>query len=141
LGTWTLLSSELVMGRSGFMSILINTTIYIVGGEGPSGVFTQSIEKAIIYPDGQLGSFSTISYTTAFHILGGLFYDGQYLNVVGGYGAGNPNYQSERAEVNSDGSLGVWEPAPELEDERDGFAYLQTSTDAYVIGGCCDTNV
>ncbi len=134
LGTWTLLSSQLVTGRRSFSTVLINTTIYVAG-------YTKGVELATVYTDGELSTFTTISNTVAFHYDPGLFYDGEYLNVIGGYYGGDGNYRSERAQVYPDGSLGTWEPAPYLEDERDGFAYLQTSTDAYVIGGCCDTNV
>jgi hypothetical protein len=135
LGTWTLLSSELVPGRNGLMAILIDTTIYVVGGTtAPGGLLTQSLEKCTMYPDGELGAFVTISSTTAYHVQGGLFYDGTYLNVIGGYLAGIPTYSSERAVINADGSLGIWEPAPALEMERDFFGYIQTSTDCYVIG-------
>lgn len=128
LGTWTLLSSKLVMGRRNLMSLLVNTTIYVIGGD------IIPVERATIFPNGELSTFTTISNTVAAHEAGGLFYDGQYLNVVGGYFGGDLNYRSERAQVNPDGSLGSWQPASYLEMERDFFGYTQTTSACYVIG-------
>ena len=136
IGTWTLLSSKLNIGRHGHMSILIDTTVYVVSGVFSSGL-TQSIEKATVFPDGTLSAFTVISYTGGgvVHIQGALFYDRQYLNIVGGYNSGNYNYRSECATVNLDGSLGTWSPGPGLQVERGYLGYAQSTIAAYVIGG------
>ena len=67
LGTWSLLSSKLVTGRHEFSAILIDTTIYVVGGNSERGTFASSIERAFLYQDGNLGAFTDISATAAAH--------------------------------------------------------------------------
>lgn len=135
LGTWTLLSSQLAPGSTGPGTILINSTIYVVGGENAGGFNLRNVNEAVLSPAGEFGVFTTISYTGAYHVTPVLIYDGQYLNVIGGWLEGNVFEREERAMLNPDGSLGAWEAAPYLEDERQQFGYVQTSTDAYVIGG------
>lgn len=132
LGTWTLLSSKLVTGRVDFSAILIDTTIYVVGGYNERGNYASSIERAFVYEDGTLSAFTDISAAAAAHVDEGLFYDGTYLNVIGGYFFGDSNYREERAIVNADWSLGTWQPASYLLSEG-GAPFVQTTTDAYMI--------
>ncbi len=136
LGTWTLLSSELNIGRQSHMSILINTTLYVLDGFYISGG-TKSVEKATVSPDGELSAFTIIGNTVTYHEGGQCVYDGQYLYVIDGYLGGPPTYTCEKAQVFSDGSLGTWQPATaqQLNEDQSYFALVQTTTAAYVIGG------
>ncbi len=130
LGTWTQLSSQLLVGREGLSSILINTTVYVVGGANGAGFDMYSVEKATIFPDGQFSAFTTVTSTLEPHTDGdGLFYDGTYLNALSG------GFQSERAQINPDGSLGNWAQTSGLQMDIGGYGFLQTSSAAYVIGG------
>ena len=57
-----------------------------------------------------------------------------YLYVIDGYWGGDISYRVERAKINPDMSLGTWEPAPYLNQQRIA-PYAQTSTAVYVISG------
>ncbi len=133
LGTWTLLTSQLVTAGEGPSAILINTTMYVVSGFNNGYIY--DVEKATISSDGELSAFTTLRGTTVPHNGCGLFYDGQYLNVVGGAPYFVTSYYSERANINTDGTLDAWEEAPYLQTELLAFGYVQTKDDAYVIGG------
>ena len=136
LSNWTLSTSNLLVGRRRLSSILIDSTIYVTGGYCDSTSDTRNIECANIYPDGELGPFSIKGQTKPYHSHPAMFYDGKYLNIIGGWnGGGYFNYRGERVLVNADGSLGEPELASPLANEKGGFGYVQASMGGYVIGG------
>lgn len=139
LSSWTLLTTHLNAARIGHGIISIDTTIYIQGGASVGNFYNNTVEYATVFPDGQLSAFITsTSNPIAIHAGGGLFYDGQYLNVVGGYRGGDSDFREEHALIYPDGSLGSWIMGPYLQTERFQFGYVQTQTGAYVIGGNFD---
>ncbi len=120
----------LITGRDNLSAIIVNTTLYVVGGEDGAGFPLYSVEKATIFPDGQLSAFTTVNADLDAPDGGGLYYDGTYLNAVGG-----GDSVTERALINPDGSLGNWELTSGLQMWDGGFGVVQNSSAAYVIGG------
>ncbi len=139
LGSWILCTSQLATGRYDQASILINTTLYVMCGFNGSGI-VKSVERACLYPDGELSAFSTLNSTETEHGDNTVVYDGQYINYIdeaNGVIANDPNYYSERAQVYPDGSLGSWEyvPSQRFNVPRGDPGFVTTSFAAYAIGG------
>jgi hypothetical protein len=138
ISEWTLSTSLLQIGRNYLSSIVINSTVYVIGGSSYLRNDSNNIECAPIYNDGELGAFKFEGTTKTYHIGPALLHDGKYLYVIGGYsGGGNFEYRVERMLINSDGTLGDPMIAPGLQYETAGFGYVQASTGGYVIGGDC----
>ena len=137
LGEWSVLTSHLVYGRRRLSTILIDSTIYVVGGLSLDYQSQMNkFEKATLNSDGELSSFEICGTTKTYHLYPALFYDGKHIYVIGGYhGGGYFEYRGERVLINSDGSLGLPEIVPGLQYETGGFGYVQASTGGYVIGG------
>ncbi len=135
-GSWILCTAQLNIGRDAQESYLINTTLYVMDGYFVSGG-TKTVEKATVFPDGELSAFTTIGNTVTYHEGGGIAYDGQYLYIIDGYEGGPPTYQCEKVQVYPDGSLGTWEPATaqQLNNSEGAGGFVQTTTAFYSVGG------
>ena len=88
----------------------------------------------MIYPDGELGPFTIISYPIAGHFNAPLLKIGNYLYILDGYSGGDYSYRVEKSYLNSFLDLGTWEPGPYLNQQRTA-PYAQTSTAVYMISG------
>jgi len=137
---WAISTSQLLIGRRGLSTILIDSTIYVIGGTSLGHENeSNNTECATLHPDGELSAFQFCGLTKVYHFQPALLFDGKHLNVIGGYvGGGNYEYRGERMLINSDGTLGEPEIAPGLQYETSGFGYVQAPTGGYVIGDADD---
>lgn len=119
-----------VAARKGF--------IYAVGGgNGPSGHhLLRSVERAAIRADGSLGPWQRETQSLNFpRRCAKVVAVGDYLYAIGGFG-GTLFDSVERAHVNGDGSLGVWEL---LNDKLTMPRYIHAEAEVngrlYILGG------
>lgn len=114
--------------------------LYIVGGIDGNDQYVTTVEFARIAEDGTLGPWQA---TTA--INEGRFYNAAvaangYLYTLGG-GSGERGHENypldtvERAKINSDGSLGLWETVSQMNTARRGLKALLHGNTLYAIGG------
>src|SRR5205807_6308976 len=95
-----------------------------------------SVERAHINPDGSLGAWQIISHMSTRRQHHGAVATAGYMYVIGGYtGSGFGTDSVQRAAINGDGSLGVWEAVSSLPKP---IAQPVTLTDGryiYAVGG------
>lgn len=114
--------------------------LYVVGGIGADGAYVQPVEYAPILADGGLGEWRQTSA-----LVDGRFYNATvahkgFLYALGG-GSGAPGDQNypiasvERAQINSDGSLGPWQTVNHLTTPRRGLKTVLHGDTIYAIGG------
>ncbi len=138
LGEWTSLTS-LPSPRSECAAVLIDTTVYIVGGSEFSSGTSYPVLRTGILPDGTLsGWVEEICRPLEIRSDSIIFANAGYLYAISGRNGPYLDRSTtiERAKINTEGSIGEWEyfgycPSP-------GFwasTWLQTSTDLYVFGG------
>jgi hypothetical protein len=132
LGAFADAGISLVTARSGITVEVIGPYLYVVGGADTEG-YLQSLERAPILPNGQLGAFAMVApQMVTGHEAPSLAVTRGYLYVIGGSGES----RVERAPINaSDGSLGTFALAGNLLASREsGTAWVLGST-LYVAGG------
>ncbi len=137
LGVWTSLSS-LPSPRYACSAVLIDTTVYILGGSHFSSSVPYPVLRTGILPDGTLSGWVEESCRPLeIHADSVCFAHGRYLYAMSGSKGVTNSITStmERALLYSNGSIGTWEivgytPIPFYES-----TWLQTSTDLYVFGG------
>jgi len=114
--------------------------LYVLGGVDAQNQYVRPVEYARILPDGRLGPWKKTSA-----LLEGRFYlaaanhDG-YLYALGGGGGklGDDNVplaSVERAKINADGSLQVWQHHSYLNTPRRGLTAAIINKRLYAIGG------
>jgi len=137
LGEWTSLSS-LPSPRYACSAVLIDTTVYILGGSEFSSGTSYPVLRTGILPDGTLSGWVEESCRPLeIHADAVCFAHGGYLYAMSGSKGVTNSITStmERGLLYSNGSIGTWEivgytPIPFYES-----TWLQTSTDLYVFGG------
>jgi hypothetical protein len=85
--------------------------------------------------DGSLGTWQTATSMTTERGWPAAVQVGNYLYVLGGYGAGSGLTSVERAVVNDDGSLGSWQLVSSMIKGRSLFAAVQVGRYLYALGG------
>ena len=135
--------TSLVTGRHSYSSAIIGNYFYVIGGWGGSTTITvqNSVERAIIGPDGTAGPFATVAGVSlntgrAGHTSVVL---GNYIYVVGGIN--NSKLGSiERAAVNPDGSLGPFAlvAGVQLVTPRTSHSSTVIGRYLYILGGLGD---
>jgi hypothetical protein len=138
LGDWTSLIS-LPSPRSECVAVLVDTTVYIVGGSEFSSGTSYPILRTGILPDGILSGWVEES-CRPLEIRSDsiIFANAGYLYAISGRNGPDLDRSTtiERAVIKSDGSIGKWTyygycPSPGFWEST----WLQTSTDLYVFGG------
>lgn len=143
LGSFTILQGvTLTTTRCGHTTIMIGRYLYVIGGSICASVsdnsLVTSIERALINPDGSLGSFAIVPGVT---LATGrrdpaIVLIGAYLYVLGGSGS-SPLNSIERAAVNSDDTLGNFSSMSgvSLVNGRYGHRAVAMGNYLYVVGG------
>jgi N-acetylneuraminic acid mutarotase len=128
----------LVTARESHTSAVAGNYVYVVGGNGNSGLLND-VERAPINADGSLGAFATVPdvglvtardrHTTAVV--------GNYLYVLGGRGGGGNLNSVERAPIKTDGSLGPFAlvSGVTLVTDRSEHTSAVVGNFLYVFGG------
>ncbi len=124
-------TTQLNHDRLDSSALMIDSCVFITGGV--SGGINQ-VERAVIYPDGEVGAFTDISMTMALHKRPGLVKVGNYLYVLGGVWGGNFEYRDEHTLINPDLTLGPWQKGPYFPEPRYSN-FLRTDMGVYAIGG------
>ena len=133
--TWQLMSSHFDIQRYGAQAALVDNYIFLNGGTDLLTVTdTGTTLRALLYPDGNLGPWTIINRPNG-HYSGMAAYVGSYFYLIGGSLVGDPNYHTEKMHIKPDYSLDTEEPGPNLNNDRQDFAYVQTPKGIYVIGG------
>ncbi|MBI3097766.1 MAG: hypothetical protein HYY93_05885, partial [Planctomycetes bacterium] len=112
VGVWSTATTTFATPREGHTSVVYNGYLYVIGGNGGSGVLND-VQYASINPDGSVGAWATATTTFAtpriFHT--SVVYNG-FLYVIGGSdGVGVILNDVQYAAINSDGSVGAWATA------------------------------
>jgi len=138
LGDWTSLTS-LPSPRCSGVSVLVDTTVYIVGGSEFSSGTSYPILRTGILPDGTLSGWVEESCRPLeIRSESIIFANAGYLYAISGRNGPDLDRSTtiERAVIKTDGSIGDWTyygycPSPGFWEST----WLQTSTDLYVFGG------
>jgi Kelch motif len=133
----------LAAARHGHATAVVGTYLYVLGGINSSPL--ASVERATIGADGSLGPLSIVqgvTLTTARHSHSAVV-AGDYLYVLGGADADGALRDVERARIDADGSLGVFEAVPDatLVTERAGHSSEIIGNRVYLMGGIDRTGV
>jgi N-acetylneuraminic acid mutarotase len=132
LGSWTTTTS-FTTPRYSHAGVASGGFIYILGGEGPSGVFSD-VQFAPVKGDGTLGAWTaTTPLTTARFGHTSVAYNGR-LYVVGGNNGVNLG-DVQVAPINVDGTVGAWSATTPFVTARFGHASVAYDGYLYVIGG------
>jgi hypothetical protein len=143
LGTFITVSGiGLNTPRNLFTAFVSDGYLYVIGGLSDTGELT-SIERASIDSDGSLGAFATISsgalliprISPANPVVGNALY------VVGGRNSSAAITTMEHATINTDGSLGAFNPVQGIGPTMPRASHTVTSISdfVYLVGG--DVNI
>ncbi|HET9174694.1 MAG TPA: hypothetical protein VFN56_05470 [Candidatus Saccharimonadales bacterium] len=115
IGAWTSTTS-LPVAISDATSVAYNGYVYEIGGNAPSS--TNAVYYAQISSTGTLGSWqSAVNLLAVTHGASSVVYDG-YVYEIGGVVAGNFSTAVDYAPINSDGTLGTWQPTTSLPNAK-----------------------
>jgi hypothetical protein len=137
LGDWTSLTS-LPSPRCSCVAVLVDTTVYIVGGSEFSSDTSYPVLRTGILPDGTLSGWVEESCRPLeIRSESIIFANAGYLYAISGRNGPDLDTSTtiEKAKINADGSIGTWSYCGR--SPASGFwesTWLQTSTDLYVIG-------
>jgi hypothetical protein len=140
LAPWQDLASQMTTTRGGVQAAAANGSIYALGG-GAAGQRFNSVERAVVNPDGTLGPWQLTAPMTAVRGAHAAVLANGHLYALGGAGQLDGGGQSPRlksveyARVNPDGSLDPWQPTTSLTTERQLFAAVATGSFIYALGG------
>jgi hypothetical protein len=147
LGQFANASIALTAARQLVAGTIANGWLYVVGGEGPGALGTETlttVERAPINSDGTLGSFvpagSSLTTARAGHQV---LAAGGFLYAIGGtpvdFLSQTPLSSVERALINADGSLGAFGAAGSLPVGKHSAGLLVTASAVYLVGGTTST--
>jgi hypothetical protein len=128
--------------RFGHQCVVLGNFVYALGGGGTVGSLDAlaTVERAPVDSDGTLGAFSDAGVALIKPRLGfGLVVAGRYLYVFGGFNGNDLDFDSERAIIDSDGTLEAfadWQRfAVDNNGVREVFTTLVVGRDVYLLGG------
>jgi N-acetylneuraminic acid mutarotase len=144
LGTWQS-ASRMTSAREGLAATIMGDYIYAIGGQyndstGPHSLDT--IERARINTDGSLDTWQEISKMQVPRFHPAAVISGNYLCVLGGSNESNGGSYLNSVEIsaiNSDGSLGPWQSAINMNLPRVAFGAVQVQNNLYAVGGSNST--
>jgi Kelch motif protein len=134
----TVSGTSLSTARHGHTAVVLGNNFYVLGGTGAGGRLN-TVERAIINPDGSIGIFATVPGVTlettreghASAVIGNALY------ILGGIGPLGYLSSIERARIGQDNSLGPFAAVSGLTlvTARSAHATAVTGGFLYVIGG------
>ncbi len=119
-----------------FIDTLKAGFLYVIGGIDSSGAPQNTVFVASINKDRSLGGWGyTSTLPVELHSMGAAVFR-SWLYIAGGATSGNePVDYVYRAEINYDGSLGLWEPQPSLPSAVSYAPLITQAGVLYVVGG------
>jgi hypothetical protein len=134
LGPWQQTSS-MVKPRFDHSAVVVGNYIYAIGG-GPQLDSVTTAERAVINPDGTLGTWQLVTPPNQPRYQFSAVAAGGYLYVIGGSPPfGGVLSSVERAAINPDGSIGPWQVTTPLTIARATQSSVAVGSNLYVIGG------
>ncbi|HEY1814520.1 MAG TPA: hypothetical protein VGG74_19340 [Kofleriaceae bacterium] len=137
LGAFSTATAVLAVARTEHASVVIGTSIYVLGGQNSSGLLA-TVERATL-AGSTLGAFSVVSGVTLVtpRINFRCAVIGAYLYAFGGVDANNhPLASIERAAIHADGTLGAFATVTAtLATGLDGFVNATFGNQVYEVGG------
>jgi hypothetical protein len=135
-------TSPMTTPRLRFGAVSVGSYLYAVGGAQlfPSPILS-SAERAVIQPDGSLGTWELTSSLTMPRVDLAVVAVGGYIYALGGYKSFESTSSVERAVIQTDGSLGAWEVISNMTVARQSFAAVAAGGYIYAIGGINTTSV
>lgn len=139
LGTWTTSGNSFANGRHGLGVVTYNGYLYIVGGRSPASSYND-IQYAPLGSDGSVGAFQTAvnSFATARQFMGVTIYNG-YMYVTAGNKASIDYSDTQYAQINANGSVGMWQTTASLASGRYNMSTAIYNGYLYVLGGTTST--
>jgi hypothetical protein len=135
LGPWQP-TSPLPVPRAALSAVGVGQYLFVIGGDSgvPAG---NSVVRALISGDGSLGPWQTMSPLVHDRVSGAAVVQDGFVYAIGGSGApsGFVETEVERAHLNADGSLGLWQLASSLTTNRDSLAAVAVNGNLYALGG------
>lgn len=131
-------TTPLTEGRVEFAAVATTGNLYVIGGAtGSGGMAVNSVLRASIGADGQIGAWQSTSPLNIARCMFRAVTSGQYIYAIGGgMGVGFPTESSiERSTINPDGSLGPWEIIGNLPEIRFNAAAVIANDYLYVMDG------
>jgi len=135
IGSWTFVSS-MNAPRFYHTAVTVGNYIYVIGGsDGTQHIAT--VERALVNPDGSLGSWESMPSMTTSRMHPAATVYGNYIYVSGGeaVSGGGPVGSVERASIDPDFVLGTWEAISHMPVPREHHAMVALNNHIYVIGG------
>ncbi len=117
--------------------------IFVVGGKNSSDNPVTSVQRAIINPDGGLGSWQNVTplstpvYSHAVVASG----NGRFLYAIGGWNGSARLRDVWRAEVGSNGTLGAWIRLGDFPEPIAVHSAVVVADRIYVVGGQNDSSI
>jgi hypothetical protein len=129
-------NEQLMSASDGHAAVVVGSSLYIIGGV--NGTPTSRIERASLQANGLLGAFADSGVALEVpRFQPGAVVIGDYLYVIGGAnGSGSPLDSVERAQINSDGTLGSFFSAGvSLKTASSAHTLSVIGNYVYVFGG------
>ncbi|MEB3187489.1 MAG: hypothetical protein VKP72_08630 [bacterium] len=124
--------------RAGFAALNTGSYLYVIGGQTGGAQALNSIERAVIQPDGSIGNFETVPETllTARWSVPAIRIK-NFVYVLGGETTGQTGLRSiERASLQPDGTLGSFTTYDKsLSATRNRLGYGILANKLYLFGG------
>ena len=133
VGTWTS-TTTMPVALFAIVSASYNGYLYIIGGNTGTA-YSNEVRYAPINSNGTIGTFNTTTaFTTARDSHTSVAHSG-YLYVIGGVGATAYLNDVQYAPINSNGSIGTWNPTASFQGVRRGHSSAEYNEYLYVLGG------
>lgn len=111
------------------------TYLFVVGGKNASENPVNTVQRAVINPDGSLGNWqNTTPLNTAIYSHA-VVTNGRFLYVIGGWNGNARLREVQRAEVGANGVLSAWTRQPDYPEPIAVHAAVVVNNRIYVVGG------
>jgi hypothetical protein len=134
LSPWQFINAPNIK-RYQHQSVIVGNYIYVIGGSPIFGGALSSVEKAVILPDGTLGTWEFTTPLTSLRTSLWAVENNGFIYVPGVDTNDFHAQTVERAKVNEDGSLGSWLTLGFMTEPRIDSAAVVNGGHIYVIGG------
>ena len=133
LGAWTAHNS-LALAVSQSQVIVTRNKIYLLGGRTGTSTYSSVIQSANIYPDGNIGAWTTYGNLPSAICLSQAVVTKNRVYLIGGFN-GSSLSTVYTTTINSDGSLGIWTTSTSLPTIVGFSQALVTKNRVYLLGG------
>jgi hypothetical protein len=137
LGPWQP-TTPLTFARTRQTSVAAGSYVYVIGGDNV-GFNQHRVERAFVNTDGSLGPWQTLNPTVFGRVSAASTVQDGFVYALGGAPGPFPfpssTFTAERAKINSDGTLGVWQTSGILVMNRIDHAAVAVNGNVYAVGG------